>query len=98
MQNDAANDVLVARSREPANWRQVMPVPNTPLSQAESVRLAHKIGDIPRGEVPGAIRRMIRDRELYRTVSALDDLLIDHPQHRLVAAKALEKIGLWNAG
>lgn len=75
-----------------------MPVPKNPLSKSEAVRLANKIIGIPRGEVPGAIQKMIRNREFYRTVSALDDLLIDHPQYKHIAAQALEKIGLWKAG
>jgi len=75
-----------------------MPARKIPFSQSEALRLAQKIAEIPKGEVPDTIRRMIWGRELYRTVSALDDLLIDYPQHGLVAAKALKKIGLWDAG
>jgi hypothetical protein len=75
-----------------------MPIPKNPLSHREAVHLAHKIVEIPQGEVPGAIQRMIKGRELFRTVSALDDLLMDHPQYKQIATKALGKIGLWNAG
>lgn len=75
-----------------------MPIPKEPLSKSEAVRLAKKIVDLPRGEIPRAIQQMLQHRELYRTVSALDDLLIDHPQHKHVAAQALERIGLWNTG
>jgi hypothetical protein len=75
-----------------------MPVSKDVISTAEAVRLAHTIAGMPRGEVPGAVRKMIQNRELYRTVSALDDLLSDYPHEKPIAARALDKLGLWNAG
>jgi hypothetical protein len=73
-------------------------VSSDPVSTVEAVKLAKKIASMPWDEVPETLRRMLRKRQLYRTVRALDQLLIDHPQHKTLAAKALNKIGLWHGG
>jgi hypothetical protein len=68
------------------------------LSASEAVSLARKIANIPSGEVPAMIRQMLKSRELFRTVGALDDLLAERPEHRVVVSKALDKMGLWHCG
>jgi hypothetical protein len=68
------------------------------VSAAEAVNLARKIANIPPDEVPAMIRQMLQNRELFRTVGALDDLLAERPEHRLIVSRALEKIGLWHSG
>lgn len=68
------------------------------VSASEAVNLARKIANIPSGEVPAMIRRMLQNRELFRTVGALDDLLAEQPEHRLIVSRALEKMGLWHSG
>jgi hypothetical protein len=68
-----------------------------PPSTNDAVRLARKIAETPARELPAAIGEMMFKRDLYRTVTALDDL-IDHPEHRQVAVRALEKLGLWCGG
>jgi hypothetical protein len=70
----------------------------TDPSASEAIRLARKIANVPSGEVPNMIRQMLRNRELARTVGALDDLLAARPEHRLIASKALSKLGLWHCG
>jgi hypothetical protein len=68
------------------------------VSASEAVDLARKIANIPSGEVPAMIRQMLQNRELSKTVGALDDLLAERPEHRIVVSKALDKLGLWHCG
>jgi hypothetical protein len=69
-----------------------------PPSTNDAVRLARKIAETPTRELPAAIGEMMFKRDLYRTVTALDDLITDHPEHRQVAVRALERLGLWCGG
>jgi hypothetical protein len=75
-----------------------MTISKNALSASDAVQLARKIADIPSGEVPGMIRRMLRDRELSRTVGAFGDLMAERPEHRSVVSTALDKMGLWHCG
>jgi hypothetical protein len=68
------------------------------VSASETLDLARKIANIPSGEVPAMIRQMLQNRELSKTVGALDDLLAERPEHRIVVSKALDKLGLWHCG
>ena len=61
----------------------------------ESVGIARRIISIPPGEVAESIRFMLRKRQLSMAVRGLNSLVLDHPQHRLVAQKALDRLGLW---
>jgi len=38
---------------------------------------------------------MILQRNLSRTVVALDNLISKYPQHKQIGVKALDKLGLW---
>jgi hypothetical protein len=67
-------------------------------STSEAVQLARKIVNVPSGEVPNMIRQMLRNRELSIAVGALDDLLAARPEHKLIASRALSKMGLWHCG
>jgi hypothetical protein len=67
-------------------------------SASDAIQLARKIANAPTGEVPNMMRQMLRNRELARTIGALDDLLAARPEHRLVASTALSKMGLWHGG
>ena len=75
-----------------------MPIRKDPLSTSEAAELAKTIATISSHEVSATIRRMLRNREFFRNVSALDDLLIEHPEHKQLAAEALNKMGLWHSG
>ena len=75
-----------------------MTVAKNSLSDMDAVDLARKIANIPSGEVPAVIRQMLKNRELSKTVGALDDLLAEQPEHRIVVSKALDKLGLWHCG
>jgi hypothetical protein len=67
------------------------------LSHSKSLELAKQIIAIPTGEVPNTIHRMVRNRNLSRAVSALNDLS-RQPEHIKIAKSALAKFGLWPPG
>jgi hypothetical protein len=67
-------------------------------SLREAIVLAHKIAAMPESKIPAVMGEMMYKRELFRTVSALDDLISDHPEHRSTAVKALDKMRLWCGG
>jgi hypothetical protein len=50
---------------------------------------------IPTGDLARAVRKMISQRKLSRTVVALDKLISKYPEHKQVGIKALAKLGLW---
>jgi hypothetical protein len=75
-----------------------MPAAKNDPWATDAVQLARKIANIPAGEVPAMIRRMLRNRELFRAVGALDDLMVECPEHRGVVSRALDKLGLWHCG
>jgi hypothetical protein len=62
---------------------------------AEAMKLAKAIIAIPRGEVASAIRKMVLQRKLSHAVAAIDDLIINHPEHKELGVKALDRFGLW---
>ena len=74
-----------------------MPTSKPEPSLREAVALAHKIVAISDNELPSLMGEMIYKRELFRTVSALNDLA-GYPEHRPTAVKALDKMQLWCAG
>jgi hypothetical protein len=67
----------------------------TDQQSAEAIRVARAILAIPTGDLASAVRRMILQRKLSRTVVALDNLISRYPEHRKVGVKALDKLGLW---
>ena len=67
-------------------------------SLGETIYLARRIAEMPESQIPQAIGEMMYRRELFRTVSALDDLVRERPEYGPVAVKALRKMQLWRAG
>ena len=61
----------------------------------ESVAMARVIVAMPPGQMFAAMRKMTLDRKLSRIVRGLNVLVLDHPNHRAVAAQALSRMGLW---
>ena len=68
---------------------------STDQASIEAIELAKTILAIPAGELAPAIRTMILQRKLSRTVVALDKLISKYPGHKHVGVKALDKLGLW---
>lgn len=62
---------------------------------SEAVSVARQIVMIPPSHLADSIRDMVKKRELSRTVRGLNSLVLDHPQHRPIAAQALKHLGLW---
>ena len=75
-----------------------MPLSKPQPSLSEAVILARKIAAIPESKLPAVVGEMMYKRELFRTVSALNDLASDHPEHRLTAIRALDRMQLWCGG
>jgi hypothetical protein len=65
------------------------------ITVEEGVDLAESIAGMRPSQVVLTIQDLMFKRELSRTVSALNTLVLEHPTHRAVAAKALAKMGLW---
>ena len=61
----------------------------------EAVTIARRIVSIPPGEVAESIRFMLKKRQLSTAVRGLNSLVLDYPQHRPIAQKALDRLGLW---
>jgi hypothetical protein len=68
---------------------------STDQRSAEATKLAKAILVIPASDLAPAIRKMILQRKLSRTVVALDKLISKYPEHKQVGIKALTKLGLW---
>lgn len=84
--------------RSSASGEDCLTAAKDALSASDAVNLARKIANIPSGEVPAMIRQMLHNRELFKTVGALDDLLTEQPEHRMMVSRALNKLGLWHGG
>ena len=67
-------------------------------SVREAALLAQKIAEMPDRHLPLVMGEMMYKRELFRTASALNDLVSDYPEHRPAAVKALDKMQLWCGG
>jgi hypothetical protein len=65
------------------------------LNIEEGVDLAEAIAGMRPSQVVHTIQDLMFKRQLSRTVSALNELVLEHPDHRAIAAKALAKMGLW---
>jgi hypothetical protein len=61
----------------------------------EALTIARRIVTIPLGHLAESIRLMVRKRELSKAVRSLNALVLDHPQHRPIAKRALQHLGLW---
>ena len=61
----------------------------------EALTIARRIVTIPPGHLADSIRIMVRRRELSKAVRSLNTLVLDHPQHRHIAKRALQHLGLW---
>jgi hypothetical protein len=62
---------------------------------SEALTIARRIVTIPPGHLADSIRLMVRKRELSKAVRSLNALVLDHPQHRPLAKRALQHLGLW---
>lgn len=67
-------------------------------SVEEAVDLAKTIVAMRPSQVVLTIQDMMFKRELSKTVSALNALVLEHPDHKPVATEALAKMGLWLDG
>jgi hypothetical protein len=65
------------------------------ITVEEGIDLAESIAGMRPSQVVLTIQDLMFKRELSRIVSALNTLVLEHPAHRAVAAKALAKMGLW---
>jgi hypothetical protein len=61
----------------------------------EAVDLAQTIASMRPSQIVLTIQDLMFRRELSSTVSALNSLVLEHPDHRAIAAEALAKMGLW---
>lgn len=75
-----------------------MPISKLPLSDKQAVLVAQRIAALPEPKIPALVGEMMYKRDLYRTVSALDDLIAKNSEHRALAIKALSKLQLWCGG
>ena len=75
-----------------------MPISKLPLSDKQAVMAAQTIAALPEREIPAMVGEMMYKRDLYRTVSALDDLIARNGEHRALAIKAPTKLQLWCGG
>jgi hypothetical protein len=75
-----------------------MPISKLPLSDKQAVLVAQRIAALPERKIPSLVGEMMYKRDLYRTVSALDDLIAKNSEHRALAIKALSKLQLWCGG
>jgi hypothetical protein len=65
------------------------------ITVEESVDLAETIAGMRPSQVVLTIQELMFKRELSRAVSVLNMLVLEHPNHKAIAAKALAKMGLW---
>ena len=66
-----------------------------PANPNEALTIARRIVTIPPGHLADSLRLMVRKRELSKAVRSLNALVLDHPQHRPLAKRALQHLGLW---
>ena len=72
-----------------------MRVRTSETSVDETLDLARTIVAMRPSQLVLKIQEMMLKRELSETVSALNSLVLDHPNHKQIAAEALSKMGLW---
>jgi hypothetical protein len=77
---------------------KTMRITKLPLSDRQAKMAAEMIATLPEGDIPALVQEMMYKRHLYRTVSALDDLIAENGEHRAIAVKALTKLQLWCGG
>lgn len=80
------------------NFEGKMPISKLPLSDKQAVLVAQTIAGLPEPKIPALVGEMMYKRDLFRTVSALDDLIAKNGEHRAIAIKALSKLQLWCGG
>jgi hypothetical protein len=77
---------------------EAMRISRIPLSSGQAKRAAEMIVTLPEGDIPALVQEMMYKRDLFRTVSALDDLIAENGEHRAIAVRALTKLRLWCGG
>jgi hypothetical protein len=65
------------------------------ITVEEGIDLAATIAAMRPSQVVLTIQQLMFKRELSRAVSVLNTLVLEHPDHRTIATKALAKMGLW---
>lgn len=66
-----------------------------PLDVDKAKVTAEEIIAIPSRELGESIRAMVSERKFSRVVRELNALVLDHPEHKRLGARALDHLGLW---
>jgi hypothetical protein len=61
----------------------------------EAVDMAEALIAMRPSQLVLKVQDLMLNRELSRTVAALNELVLDHPPHRQLAVQALSRMGLW---
>ena len=61
----------------------------------EAVDMAEALIAMRPSQLVLKVQDLMLNRELSRTVAALNEFVLDHPPHRQLAVQALSRMGLW---